>query len=96
MTNLVLGGVKLFLSRIPYLRLREYDMKKLSSCIRRSLSLCNTFPSQRSIPRYITREFDIILKAIGCEMNRFLGKAAVSILSESPQLTPNNEFVTEE
>ena len=37
---------------------------KNSSCIRRSLSLCNTFPSQRSIPRYITREFDIIHKAI--------------------------------
>ena len=70
--------------------------RKNSSCIRRSLSLCNTFPSQRSIPRYIIREFDIIHKAIGCEMNRFLGKAAVSILSESPQLPPNNEFVTEE
>ena len=29
-------------------------------------------------------------------MNRFLGKAAVSILSESLQLLPNNKFVTEE
>ena len=29
-------------------------------------------------------------------MNRFLGKAAVSILSESLQLPPNNEFVKEE
>ena len=28
LTNLVLGGVRLFLSRIPYLRLREYDTKK--------------------------------------------------------------------
>ena len=49
-----------------------------------------------SIPR-----FDIIHKAIGCEynccqMNRFLAKAAVSILSESLQLPPNNEFVMEE
>ena len=29
-------------------------------------------------------------------MNRFSGKTAVSILSESLQLPPNNEFVTEE
>ena len=31
-----------------------------------------------------------------CQMNRFSGKAAVSILSESLQLPSNNEFVTEE
>ena len=28
-------------------------------------------------------------------MNRFLGKAAVSIFSESLQVPPNSEFVTE-
>ena len=31
-----------------------------------------------------------------CQMNRFLGKAAVSILSESLQSPPNNKFVTDE
>ena len=97
--NLVLGGVRL-LSRIPYLRLSVYDTRN-SSCIRRSLSLFYVFACQSSIPRQITRESDIIHTAIGCEcnccqMNRFLGKAAVSILSESLQLPPNNEFVTEE
>ena len=30
-----------------------------------------------------------------CQMNRFLGKAAVSILSESLQLPPNYKFVTD-
>ena len=69
---------------------------KNSSCVRRSLSLFNVFACQGSILR-----LDIIYTAIGCErnccqMNRFLGKAAVSILSESLQLPPNNEFVTEE
>ena len=69
---------------------------KNSSCVRRSLSLCNVFACQGSIPR-----LDIIYTAIGCErnrcqMNRFLGKAAVSILFEPPQLPPNHEFVTEE
>ena len=63
--------------------------------------LCNTFACQGSIPCQITREIDIIHTAIGCEfgccpMNRFLGKAAASILSESLQLPPNNEFVTGE
>ena len=43
----------------------------------------------------------IIHTAIGCkcnccQMNRFLGKAAVSILSESLHLPPNNKFVTDE
>ena len=62
---------------------------------------CNTFACQGSIPHSITREFDIIHTAIGCksnccQMNRFLGKAAVSIFSESLQLPLNNKFVTDE
>ena len=86
MTNLVLRGVRL-LSRIPYLRLSVYDMRN-SSCIRRSLSLFSVFACQSSIPRQITLESDIIHTAVGCEcnccqMNRFLSKTAISILSES-------------
>ena len=77
-----------------------YDMKN-SSCIRRLLSLYNAFACQGSIPSEMAREFDIIHTAIGCEcsccqMNRFSGMAAVSILSESLQSPPSNEFVTEE
>ena len=100
MTNLVLGGVRLLLSPIPYSRLQVYDMEN-SSCIRRSLPLWNAFACQGTIPRQITREFGIIHTAIGCvcnccQINRFSGKTAVSILSESLQLPPNNEFVKEE
>ena len=46
-------------------------------------------------------EFVIVHAAIGCECNcchlcSFLGKTALSILSESRQLPPKSEFVTEE
>ena len=46
-------------------------------------------------------DFVVIYSAIGCECNychlcRFSGKTAVSILSESRQLPPKSEFVTEE
>ena len=42
-------------------------------------------------------DFVVIYTAIGCECNychlcRFLGKTAVSILSESRQLPPKSEF----
>ena len=43
---------------------------------------------------------NMILSAVSVtaakRMNRFLGKAAVSILSESLQLPSNNKFVTDE
>ena len=70
------------------------------SCIRRSPSLCNAFITQLA-SRNVFPEFVIIHTGIVCECNcchlcSLLGKTAVSVLPESLQLPPKNEFVTEE